>query len=319
MKKKFWTTFFISLVLFSLVFGFIGKYFLNDNTVVSIGEEDGEEERIEEELKEEDEILVLLMGVDDNDGSGGVKRIKDLKIPGEDGHKPTDMRTDTMILGKYNFKTGDISLLSIPRDTRTMIRGRRNLEKINHAHSYGGPYLSMKAVKDLLGVDLKYYITVDYLAVKEIVSAVGGVQVDVPVKMRHPDPHIHLDPGVQTLDGDKSLMFLRFRSYPQGDLGRVKAQQVFMKEFLKELLKPKSILALPKMLKAYYDYVDTNIPLSIFLRGAWSAKKIDLDNMEIATLPGAGKYIGNVSYFIYDETKTKEVTREMFEEFLLGE
>lgn len=317
MKRKFWLTFFISLVIFSFAFISMGKYFLDGNTEASTNIEN--EDEVVEKLKGEDEILVLLLGVDDNDGTGGVEKIKELKIDGKNAHKPTNMRTDTMILGKYNFKTGDITLLSIPRDTRAMIRGRQNLEKINHAHAYGGPYLSMKAVKDLLNVDLKYYVTVDYLAVKEMVEAVGGVTIDVPVRMRHPDPYIYLDPGEQTLNGEEALMYLRFRSYPDGDLGRVKAQQVFMKEFLKEVLRPKSLLALPKMVKIYYDYVDTNLPLSVFLRGAWSAKNIDLDRMKVATLPGEGKYIGNISYFIYNEAETESLVRELFEEFILGE
>lgn len=315
MKNRFWTTFLISLIVFSAIFAGVGRYILKEDPVISIGE-DGEPE---EEFQDEDEILVLLMGIDDNDGTGGVIKVKELKVKGENRHKPTGMRTDTMILGKYNFKTGQITLLSIPRDTKTTIRGRKNQEKINHAHSYGGPYLSMKAVKDLLNVDLKYYITVDYLAVKEMVKAIGGVSVDVPVKMRHPDPYIHLDPGYQTLDGDQSLMYLRFRSYPEGDLGRVAAQQVFMKQFLKEVLKPKNVLALPKMVKVYYDYIDTNIPLSVFAKGALSANKIDLENMKVATLPGDGKYIGNTSYFIYDEVEMNILVKELFEDFILGE
>ena len=320
MKKKFWTTFLISLIAFSAIFAGIGKYvFKEDNTAISAGENKGTEEEIEEELKDSDEILVLLMGIDDNDYEGGVEKTKRMKIEGEDRHKPTGLRSDTMVLGKYNFNTGEITLLSIPRDTRTAIRGRKNLEKITHAHSYGGPYLAMKAVKDLLGVDLKYYITVDYLAVEKMVEAVGGVPIDVPVKMRHPDPYIHLDPGMQTLDGEKSLMYLRFRSYPGGDTGRVAAQQVFMKQFLKEVLKPKNVLALPKMVKIYYDYVDTNVPLSIIGKGALSANKINLEDMKVATLPGDGEYIGKVSYYIYDEFEMNKLVRELFGEFLLGE
>ncbi len=50
-----------------------------------------------------------------------------MKIEGEDAHKPTGLRTDTMVLGKYNFETGEITLLSIPRDTRTSIRGRKKI------------------------------------------------------------------------------------------------------------------------------------------------------------------------------------------------
>ncbi|MCF6460247.1 LCP family protein [Clostridium sp. Cult3] len=315
MKKKFWATFFISIICFSALFAGAGKYLSNKEPAISAGEEDG----IEEAFDDEDEILVLLMGIDDNDGVGGIKAVKEKKIKGENSHKPTGMRTDTMILGKYNFKTGEITLLSIPRDTRVNIRGRKNPEKITHAHSHGGPYLSIKTVKDLLNIDLKYYMTVDYLAVKSIVDAIGGVEIDVPVKMRHPDPYIHLDPGLKTLNGDESLMYLRFRSYKEGDLGRVKAQQIFMKEFIKQVLKPKNLLALPKMVKTYYDYVDTNVPFEAVMKGAMSARKIDLENMKVATLPGEGEYIGPTSYFLYDEAEMRILVKELFGEYLLSE
>ncbi len=314
MKKKFWTTFFISLVCFSVLFAGVGMYLSNKELAISTGEED----ETEESFDNKDEILVLLMGIDDNDKLGGVKAVKEKKIKGENRHKPTGMRTDTMILGKYNFKTGEITLLSIPRDTMVYIEGKGGGEKITHAHSYGGPYLSIKTVSDLLNIDLKYYVTVDYLAVKEIVDAIGGVEIDVPVKMRHPDPYINLDPGLQTLNGEESLMYLRFRTYPEGDLGRVKAQQVFMKEFVKQLLKPKNLLMLPKLAKTYYDYVDTNVPFKTVMKGVMSARKINLDNMKLTTLPGEPKYIGEISYFICDEVETRVLIEEMFGDYLLN-
>ena len=315
MKKKFWTTFLIALIAFSAIFAGVGKYIFNDDAAISAGEDD----EIEKELEDIDEIVVLLMGVDDNDYEGGVEKTKRMKIEGENRHKQTGLRTDTMMLGKYNLETGDITLLSIPRDTRTTIRGRKNPEKINHAYNYEGPYLSMETVSDLLNVEVNYYITVDYLAVKTMVDAIGGVPIDVPVKMRHPDPYIHLDPGMQTLNGDESLMYLRFRSYKLGDIGRVQAQQVFMKQFLKELLKPKTILALPKMVKTYYDYVDTNIPMSTVAKVAMTANKIDIDNMKVATIPGEGETIGDTSYYIYDEFEMNKLVRELFGDYLLSE
>ena len=91
-----------------------------------------------------------------------------------------------------------------------------------------------------------------------------------------------------------------------------------MKEFIKQVLKPKNILALPKIAKTYFDYVDTNIPLGVALKGIGSAKKIDLDNMNTATVPGEGEYIGGISYFIYYENETKALVQEMFGDFLLN-
>ena len=192
-------------------------------------------------------------------------------------------------------------------------------------YSYGGPYLAMKTVKDFLNIDLQYYVTVDYLAVKKIVEAIGGVEIDIPKRMHYSDladkPPLLIDfqPGLQILDGDDSIRFLRYRPKKEGDLGRVENQKLFMKEFIKQTLKPKNITRLPKMIKTYYDYVDTNIPMNAILKGIGTANKIDMENMKTATLPGEGEYIGHISYFIYDEEETKQLVQEMFGDFLLNE
>lgn len=323
MRKKFWTTFLIALMAFSAIFAGAGRYVLNKNSVASVGDEEDNLE-LEEITNEKNEILVLLMGIDDDDGTGGVANVKEKKIEGENKHKPTGKRTDTMMLCKFNFETGEFTLVSIPRDTRTNIRGRKNQERINHAHSYGGPYLSIDTVRDLLGVDLEYYVTVDYLAVKEVVDAIGGVDIDVPRDMKYSDPtakpplKIDINKGQQTLKGDKSLEYLRFRSYPDGDLDRIEAQQLFVKEFVKQVLKPKNIIRLPKIIKTYFDYVDTNIPMSVVLKGIGSINKMDMENIKMTRLPGEGKYIGDISYFIYYENETKALVQEMFGDFLLN-
>ena len=324
MRKKFWTTFLIALIGFSAIFAGAGRYVLNKNSVVSVGDEEDDNLELEEMTNEKDEILILLMGIDDDDGTGGVAKVKEKKIEGENKHKPTGKRTDTMMLCKFNFTTGEFTLVSIPRDTRTNIRGRKNQERINHAHSYGGPYLSIDTVRDLLGVDLEYYVTVDYLAVKEVVDAIGGVDIDVPRDMKYSDPtakpplKIDINKGQQTLKGDKSLEYLRFRSYPDGDLDRIEAQQLFVKEFVKQVLKPKNIIRLPKIIKTYFDYVDTNIPMSVVLKGIGSINKMDMENIKMTRLPGEGKYIGDISYFIYYENETKALVQEMFGDFLLN-
>ena len=183
----------------------------------------------------------------------------------------------------------------------------------------------MQTVRDFLNINIDHYVKVDYKAVKGIVDAIGGVTIDVPQRMKYSDPtakpplKIDLQPGVQELDGQKAHDFLRFRSYKNGDIGRVAAQQYFMKELAKQTLSSKNILALPKLIETYYDYVETNIPLSLMLKGGLAANKLNVDGMVTETIPGVAKTIGGVSYWIYDRAGTDEIVRNMFGKYILGQ
>lgn len=316
MKKKFLLSFILSFLCFTLMFVGLNKMgFFNQTSTVASGEEDtkgkdidlGEDNEIKQ--KNKDEILFLMMGVD----------AKDVK-------KSKGTRTDTMMLVKVNFDTGDINLLSIPRDTRVLVKDKE--DKINHAHAFGGPSLTMKTVRDFLNLDVDYYVKVDYKLVMAVVEAIGGIKIDVPRNMKYNDPYcdpplnINLKKGFQTLNGQQAHDFLRWRKnndgtgYPEGDIGRIKAQQMFLKELIKQTLKLKNATKLIEFIEIYYDYVETNVPLSVMVKGATSAKKINMENMKTATVPGVDQKIGGVDYWIYDREKTEEIVKEMFGDYL---
>ncbi len=301
MKKTFFKTFFISFIVFSLVWG----GFIYNTVIKAEGEEEEyiyKDNFIDRLMDGKDDITFLVLGVDSMDTKSA-----------------SGARTDTIMLCRVDKSTGEISLLSIPRDTKVQIRGRMNEEKINHAHAYGGPELSVKAVKDLLGVDLEYYVRVDYRIVKEYVNLIGGVEVYVPMDMKYSDPvadpplYIDLKQGRQVLDGDKALQFLRFRKgYADQDLGRIKAQQQFVAAAIEKTLRPGNIVNIPQMIKSYYDYVDTNIPFDVMMKFAMKAKNFSSDKINMATLPGEGEYIGGVSYFIPDKEESAKLVNTMF-------
>ncbi len=298
--KSFLKTFVVAFLVFTIISGGIIAFILNDkdgkNTFVS---------NIADIVKGDDgnkDITFLLLGVD-----------------AKSGEKAKGQRTDTMMLCRYDDTTGKVSILSIPRDTMATIRGRKNKEKINHAHAYGGPELSVKAVKDLLGISLDYYVRVDYQIVKDVVDLIGGVEIDVPMDMKYSDPtadpplYINLKKGEQNLKGEEALQFLRYRKgYADQDLGRIDAQHQFMSSAIKKALNPINILKLPKFLDTYIKNVDTNIPLDIIAKFALKAKNVDTENIEMATLPGEPKYISKVWYFIHNEGKTQEMIDNMF-------
>jgi LCP family protein required for cell wall assembly len=232
-----------------------------------------------------------------------------------------------MMLIKVNFDTGETNLLSIPRDTRVLVKGKN--DKITHAHSYGGSELTMITVREFLNLDIDYYVKVDFNAVMEIVDAIGGVEIDVPRNMEYtadPTLNINIKKGLQVLDGKNAHDFLRWRhnndmtlGYVDGDVGRIQAQQMFMKEFIKQTLKFKNITKLPKFVKTYAKNVDTNIPMDVILQGAKLATKLDMNNINTETIPGEGKYIGETSYYVYDEEATELLIKETFDDYLLNE
>lgn len=313
MKKKFTVAFLASFICFAVLYSTVLSSIFNKNQAVA-SPDDPNNPSIEEpgniKPKVKNEILFLLLGVD----AQSVKKSK-------------GTRTDTMMLTKVNFETGDITILSIPRDTRVPVKGKQ--DKINSAHAYGGVDLTMKTVSDFLGIDVDYYVKVDYQIVQDVVEKIGGVEIDVPFNMVYNDPtsdpplNINIKKGLQVLNGKNAHDFLRWRhnnsytvGYKEGDVGRIKAQQYFMKELIKQTLKPKNILKLPGLIETYFANVETNIPLSTMLKGAASANKIDTENMITNTVPGEGRYIGDISYYVYDRAKTDEVVEELFKDYL---
>ena len=120
-----------------------------------------------------------------------------------------------------------------------------------------------------------------------------------------------LKEGEQILDGDKSLQFIRYRKgYKDADLGRVRAQQEFMKSLIKQSIKPKNIFKIPGMISIYNDNMETNIPFNKISSYGLKTFKFDVDNINGYTLPGSPKMMEGLSYFIHNEEETNLLLKE---------
>ena len=303
MKKKFIITFIISLVLFGGIF-WVANRILDVMELTSkvefVGNDLGEGNNIEQRV--ENELLFLVLGLDSDDFSGATTE---------------QNRTDTMILAKVNFETGKIDMLSIPRDSRVMVNGK--LDKINHAHHYGGLKMAMKTTRDFLNLDIDYYVRVNFFSVKDIVDVLGGIEVDVPVQVDVAEDNVHLKPGKQILNGKQALQFARFRAgYTEGDVGRVKSQQLIIKALIKELTKAKNIAKLPEILEVVKKTVNTNIPFSTIAKLSLKVKNLSEDKMHTEIVPGEAEYIHNTSYYIPNRTKLNALVKEMFGDYLIN-
>lgn len=227
-------------------------------------------------------------------------------------------RADTMMLISVNTEKNLVSILSIPRDTRVRVPGH-GWEKINSTTLFGGPALAMKTVSDLVGVRVDKYIMTDYDGFIDMVDSLGGVTVEVKERMYHHDPQeggkytIDLKPGVQRLDGDKALQFVRFRDYALGDISRAEQQQIFLSALVKEALQPSIMVKIPSLVSSVSKAVQTNLSIGEMKRLAQAASKMNKANLVTQTLPGKFLDTEDGSYWEVNPSQARIVIARLFE------
>ncbi len=224
----------------------------------------------------------------------------------------TKTRTDTVILASIDRVNKKIYMLSIPRDSRVMIPGR-GYNRINAANALGGVELAQATVENLLGVPVDYYVMTNFDGFRDVVNTLGGVTLDVERRMRKhtDDMEIRLEKGVQQLDGDRALQYVRFRSDSLGDVGRTQRQLKFLQALAKETLQVGTITKLPRLIPQLNRAVRTNLGISEMLTMVSMAKYFKADNIIAQTLPGRFQNISGASYWGIDEVEAKKVVANL--------
>ena len=179
--------------------------------------------------------------------------------------------------------------------------------------------------KEITGLPIHYYVTVDFDGFVELINAVDGVDFNVPYDMDYDDPiqslHIHLEAGEQHLDGKHAHDFVRFRhnndgtapgEYVMGDEGRVYWQQRFIKEIVKQKLNPYYISKLDRIFEVFRNNVRTNLTMSDVVKNLNALMGISLDDINTYQLPGEAEYINEVWYYIQDVPSTRRLVSEVF-------
>jgi len=228
-----------------------------------------------------------------------------------------DSRTDTIMVASYDIENKAADLISIPRDTyypRDMYDSPE-LKKINSVYAQEGIEGLVPAVQKILGIPLDKYVIIDYEAVVACVDLLGGVEVNVPFHMVYSDPYddpplnIDIPEGNQVLNGEQSLKFLRYRKgYDNQDLGRITAQQQFIKSAIKKAMG----LKLPALIQEAYSYIETNVKVTDILFMATDIVGFSTDNISLTTMPGAETPLEGLSFYIPDEDGIKNVIHNMY-------
>ena len=235
-------------------------------------------------------------------------------LMGVDERKDDVGRSDTLMV--LNLSKDKASLLTIPRDTMVYIN-RRGYQKINAAYAYGGAKLTRETVEDFLGIEIDYYVTINKSRFAEVIDALGGVDIYVERDMHYEDPWdddgglvIDIEQGEQHLDGQTAIEFVRFRD-EEGDVGRVRRQQAFMRACADRLSEPSTLIKIPELLKVAVKAIDTDLSSGEMLEAAGSLKSAEAKgNVKTGVVPGWLQYIDGVSYLIPDAERLGKVMRK---------
>ena len=229
-----------------------------------------------------------------------------------------DGLSDTMLLLRFNPEAKKLTLLSVPRDTRTSVEGH-GTTKINAANAEGGPALSAQAVSELLnGVAIDRYVRINVQGVEKLVDALGGVTVYVPKDMKYQDDsqhlYINLKAGSHHLNGNQALQLLRFRHDENGDIGRIQRQQILMRALMEQALNPATLSRLPKILSVIQSHIDTNLTIEELMALVGFGVQTQRSNVQMLMLPGQfsepGQY--RASYWLPDSSRIATMVSQHF-------
>lgn len=167
-------------------------------------------------------------------------------------------RSDTMMVVTVNPQQKKSTIISLDRDILTKIVGYGENDKLNHAYAYGGVKMSMNTIENLLDIPIDHYVTINMRGLKDLVNAVGGIEVDN--QRTFTLDGIKVKKGKQTLYGKKALAYARMRyEDPEGDVGRQKRQREVVTKILKKVMSINGVSNHKKILKAVEKNMKTDL------------------------------------------------------------
>lgn len=226
-------------------------------------------------------------------------------IIGSDSRGKENGRADTIIIVRVYPQKERVIIISIPRDYRVEIPGHGK-RKINSAYALGGARLMIETVSKYLDLEINHYAVIDFVGFNKVVDSLGGVTVNVEKRMYEKGhSNINLYPGVQRLRGNQALAFVRFRHDREGDFGRIRRQQEFIRALSEEFLTPAAIPRYPRIANIIADNLETDMNITELV--GYSRLYAGFKNKDLQTimLPGETKNINGVSFVVPEEEKVR--------------
>lgn len=249
--------------------------------------------------KIDEPFTLLVMGIDS---------------PSETLDKNATGNGDALMLVTFNPKTLNATILSIPRDTYVSIpcagfNGKQN--KITHA-AWQGESCMIKTIENFTGINIDYYVKINFKGVIKLVDALGGIEVEVPKDFCESDENrstksenlICLKKGTQTINGKQALALARHRkTLATGDFQRGLNQQEVVKGILNKAKSVRSAGQALEILDAVSKNMDTNFTTKQLLSFYEIFKNIILTSNDSSNLISMQQlYLSGTSQMIYDES-----------------
>lgn len=259
---------------------------------IGLDESQATEVPVHESVKQKP-VAFVLMGLDSRENGG-------------------TLNTDVMMVAAFNPKTKKATVVSIPRDTYVEVDGYRG-RKANrfYADFYtvarrddglekeAADLEGKKAVKDvmgeLFGIDIRYAGIINFKGFSDVVEALGGVQVNVDIRMKYSDSadgtDIDLQPGLQELSGEDALDFVRYRKSNDGtnmssDFDRNRRQSEVIGAILDKMVSLGGLTKIGSVIDSVGNNMTMDMPSSEIERMLIEYKSLRSSDIEFLSLEG---------------------------------
>lgn len=211
-------------------------------------------------------------------------RPTNILILGLDSRNQSSMgRSDTVIMTTYKSSPPYVGMLSVPRDLWVEIPGR-GFNRINTANFFAeienpgtGPSLAIDTIRHNFGVEMDYYIRVDFLGFLELIDLLGGIVIELPT------PMAGYDTGPNHLNGEQALAFVRDRQNGD-DFSRMEQGQILIRGLLNRSLDPQIWVRLPEILPILQQNLETNLPFWRWPQLAFVILRVGSNNIDARTI-----------------------------------
>ncbi|ENH96409.1 LytR family transcriptional regulator [Gracilibacillus halophilus YIM-C55.5] len=315
---------YISLLILIAIISIVAYFFFQvygaaQDSHVDLDRPDGKSEKRTEQVEiTNDPISILLMGVE-NYSSDGING-----------------RADTLIVATLNPDTKEVTMTSVPRDTRVELPAERagtnaGMHKINASYTfgsisgYGAEKATVETVEEFLDIPIDEYIAVDFEGFRDIVDALGGVQVDIKEgfweeNIFNDNKRIYFEQGSAELNGEEALAFVRMRKRDVNTIyPRDERQRQFIKASLDQAISAGTIFRIDEITDILGEHVTTSLSAKEIYHLQQSYSSIRTSSIKTHNIEGTNQRINGLYYFIPTEEGINVTTERLKQELELLE